>query len=135
MPRWRKNCAHMEVLMIIFKIHHHKNYTEEANLTLLHYHFLLQKVCSVGTWKGKIGHNLPCDLLMEHLKTVLKHVGLPVTIVKAAKSIGVVHRICEKLQHDINGRKSSSRHSKPSMKKDLELISYICVRRNRGSCK
>ena len=57
---------------------------------------------------------------MEHLKTVLKHIGLPVTIVKAAKSIGVVHSSSKRLQHFLfhfSGRSSSVHVNQPELMK------------------
>ena len=70
---------------------------------------------------------MPCDLHMEHLncrlKTILCHKGSnvqPQSIVQAAKSIGVVHKICKIFEEEFGNR--SDNHPYPSFKKDFDLI-------------
>ena len=88
-------------LLIILKLSSRKNYTKEAIL------LLLQCKCSQSERKvaqmlhsrsiNMQGHNIPCDLHMEHLnrrlKTILNHLGSniqPETILKGGK----VHWSC-----------------------------------------
>ena len=108
-------------LMIIFRLSNRRNYTKEAIVLLLQYHYILpeQKAAQLAysrfvNTQGRVGQNIPSDLHMEHLnrrlKTVLNHLSSniqPTTIAKAAKSIGVVHTICSTFENEIQGRHTS----------------------------
>ena len=71
--------------------------------------------------KGLPGHNMPCDLYMEHLNRRLKGMirGMggnvkPKTIEKAAKTIGPVSRVCSVFERQtMSTKQPSDRHSYP----------------------
>ena len=61
-------------LMIIFRLSNRRNYTKEAILLLLQYHYLLpeQKAAQLAysrfvNTQGRVGQNISSDLHMEHL--------------------------------------------------------------------
>ena len=94
-------------LLVIFKKAKRTNYSKEAFILLVHYHFLLsERLAEQMKWSRFIntheqrGCNIPCDLHMEHLNRRLKgtlrilqsnlHEG---TVDRAGKCVGVVHSI------------------------------------------
>ena len=72
---------------------------------------------------------MPCDLHIEHLnrrlKGIIKNMGSniqPPSLVRAARSVGVVHNICSILEMEIRGKKESIKHAVPSASKDMKLL-------------
>ena len=123
-------------LLLAFKAAGRTNYSNEAAILLLQYNFLFSKRKAaqlkysrfVNT-KGREGCNMPCDLYMEHLnrrlKGVIRHMGSniqPPSLVRAAKSIGVVHEICSLLEKEVRGKAESDRYLAPSFTKDFTLL-------------
>ena len=120
--------------MLLFKKTGRRNYAIEAlNIQLQRHYLLSEREDAQLVWsrvintRGKGGHNMPCDLHMVHLnrrlKTILHHKGSNVqaqSIVRAAKSIGVVHKICKIFEEEFGNR--SDNHPYPSFKKDFDLI-------------
>lgn len=84
-------------LLVIFRVKGHRNYCKEAVTLLAQYHCLLSKRKAAQLkWSrfvntsGKIGHNVPCDLHLEHLNRRLK--GLITNLSSnAAKHTGNEH--------------------------------------------
>ena len=79
--------------------------------------------------KGRIGCNVPCDLALEHLnrrvKMVLHHLGANIrdsTIIRAAKSIGIVDSICTALEQSLEVEPDSGPHRIAGGTKDFCLI-------------
>ena len=79
---------------------------------------------------GRVGRNIPCDLHIEHLnrrlKCVLKNLRSNIqtkSIIRAAKSIGVVDSICVQFEEQTAKLKSHLNHHKvPAADKELKLI-------------
>ena len=99
-------------LLIIFKLSSRKNYTKEAILLLLQCKCLQseRKVAQMLHSRSINiqGHNIPCDLHMEHLnrrlKTILNHLGSniqPETILKVASPLELFTIICNTFQHEV----------------------------------
>ena len=66
-------------LLVILKKSNRKNYSKEAFILLMHYHFLLSdRLAEQLKWsrfvntQGQRGCNMPCDLHLEHLNRQLK---------------------------------------------------------------
>ena len=93
-------------LLLVFKLENHHHYAKEAfNLTLQLLLLSPRKLCDL-TWSrtinphGKPGHNVPCDLHMEHLNRQLKRcirsAGsniYPSAIQRVAKSLSPVSNV------------------------------------------
>ena len=69
---------------------------------------------------------------MEHLnrqlKTVITNMGSNIqttSILNAAKSIGLIHKICSNLEKEIKGKEESGLHHVKSYKKDLQIVCNI----------
>ena len=67
--------------------------------------------------QGRHGCNIPCDLHMEHLnhrlKNIIRNMGSniqPPSLVRAAKSVGVVHNVCSLFEEEMRGHKEPDRH-------------------------
>ena len=117
---------------IVFKVTRHHNYFKESVILQLQYHFLLPKRQAeqlkwsrfVNT-KGRTGCNVPCDLHLEHLNRRLKDmiIGLHSSdnaMDRAARSIDIVHQICETLAQDSSTE--SAKHNRASFVKECKLM-------------
>ena len=123
-------------LLLAFKASNRTNYSKEAAILLLQCHFLLSdrksaqvKYSRFVNTQGKQGCNVPCDLHMEHLnrrlKGIIRNMGSnvqPPSLVRAAKSVGVVHNVCSLFEEEMRGYKISCRHAIPSASKDMKLL-------------
>lgn len=126
-------------LYIIFKGAGHRNYAKEAiNLLMQYYCTFSERKKAQLLWtrcintRGYPGVNIPCDLYMEHLnrrlKSVIRSMGAnikPVTIQRAGRAIGSVHRICLAFEEATTGHSHSDKHPFPSFGKDFETISKL----------
>jgi L1 cell adhesion molecule like protein len=130
-------------LMLVFKQSGRRNYAKEAAIMLINFNFIFseRKAAQVMTSRfvntaGRTGHNLPCDLHLEHLnrrlKGVMNHLQSnvqPSAINRAAKSIGVVHNVCSKFESQTSVRKAVNeqhgRHNKPSIMKDFNVVNTV----------
>lgn len=88
-------------LLPLFKANNHKNYAIEAANLLTQYHYIFPpRQAQQLLWSrfinatGKAGHNIPCDLHMEHLnrlcKSAIKMLGVNKTEKKAYKELANV---------------------------------------------
>lgn len=90
---------------------------------LQYHHLLTERQRAQLVWSrfvnthGRPGCNIPADLHMEHLnrrlKIALRHIAAnvcPSTIVRAAKSIGTINRICEVFERETRHRNKSDSH-------------------------
>ena len=98
-------------LLPVFKEENHHNYAKEAfNLTFQSKVLSPRKLCELK-WNrtvnthGKAGHNVPCDLHMEHLNRRLKKCirssgsnVYPSAIQRAARSLGPVNHVCSEFE-------------------------------------
>lgn len=129
--------TYWKFLLVIFKAGRRSNYCKEAINLLLQYHFLLPKrLAEQLKWsrcvntRGVIGGNIPLDLHLEHLnrrfKGIISNLHSNVTskaINRISRSIGLVHNICQTFEQQNNVRKQSGRHTRPSFKKECQMIS------------
>ena len=108
------------------------NYCKEVVILLTQYHCLfseqqaaqLKSPRCVNT-KGFKGCNVPCDLHLEHLNCRLKGMirGLhsnitPKALDRAARSVGLVHQVCDTLLTETGIYREFGRHTRPSFKKE-----------------
>jgi L1 cell adhesion molecule like protein len=123
-------------LLLVFKKANRRNYAKEVAITLVQFMFLTseRKAAQMMTTrfvntKGRAGCNMPCDLHMEHynrrLKGIIRHLHSniqPHSIVKAARSIGVVNDVCSLFESKTTGKADSGQHQKPGFSKDSSHI-------------
>ena len=122
-------------LLPVFKATGRKNYSIEAVSIQLQRRHLSERQAAQLLWsqfvntRGRKGCNIPCDLYMEHLnwwlKTAIRNLHSnvhPASIVRAAKAIDVVHRVCNVFEHETQCKRESDRHSCPEFGKDYEIV-------------
>ena len=123
--------------LLIFKATGHTNYALEA-LTLLTQYFITLppnfaeqlKWCRFINTHGDLpGHNISCDLHMEHLNRMVKMsingLGANKTekaIVRAGKSVGSFSKSLVNFDYQAGVPSISGMHSQKSMSKDLKVI-------------
>ena len=122
--------------MLIFKAMGHKNYAAEALTLLSQCHITLpQNLAEQLKWsrfintRGLPGHNVSCDLHMEHLNRLVKVAidGLgankgKTSILRVGKAIGSLACIASSVDRGIGVAEPSARHSEKGMAKDLVKI-------------
>ena len=123
----------------IFKASGRTNYSIEAFLTLYRCNYTLSPRQSHQLiWSrfinthGRPGHNIECDLHMEHLnrlcKTAIKSMGANKTekaIVRASKAIGKTSAIVENFDEVTQVSTSSQKHSTSNISKDRDTILQV----------
>lgn len=123
-------------LMLIWKATGHKNYSIEAFTMLAQYHLLLpMNLAEQLKWSrfinvhGKPGHNISCDLHMEHLnrivKTAIEGLGANKSkkaITRAGRAVGSLSGCMNSFDKEIGVSKPSGKHSEKSRDRDLVKI-------------
>ena len=123
-------------LMLIWKATGHKNYAIEAFTLLSQYHLILPpNLAEQLKWSrfvnvhGLPGHNISCDLHMEHLnrlvKTAIEGLGANKSkqaITRAGKAIGLLAMITQSFDKEVSVSSSSGKHSQKSLHRDLIKI-------------
>ena len=123
-------------LLLIFKACGRKNYAIEALTTLTQYHITLPpQLAEQLKWSrfinthGTIGHNISCDLHMEHLNKVAKVAidGLGANksekaITRVGKAIGTMTSTIDNFDTVNKVPAESGAHSKKSSEKDLNKV-------------
>ena len=123
-------------LLLVFKAVKRKNYSIEAFTLLAQQKFILSpRLSHQLVWSrfvntsGKEGHNIPCDLHMEHLNRVLKdsikHLGANKTknaIIRVGKYIDKVDELLRNYDQDNKVQSESGYHTRASVDKDLKLV-------------
>ena len=122
--------------MLIFKAAQRKNYSCEAFALLAQMNFILSPRLSqqlkwsrfINTRGGK-GHNIPCDLHMEHLNRVLKDgikgLGANKTekaITRLGKCISSFDQILSNFDESLKVHHSADFHTVASLEKDITLV-------------
>ena len=123
-------------LMLVFEARRRTNYSIEALNLLAQCHFFmsqrqaLQLIWSRGiNVHGIPGHNIPCDLYMEHLNRICKEAvrtlasnKTPLVIQRAAKCVGVLDALLDEYDRDLCLRDISGKHTIASVEKDTRII-------------
>ena len=123
-------------LLLIFKAAKRKNYSIEAFTLLAQQKFILSaRLSHQLVWSrfvntsGKEGHNIPCDLHMEHLNRVLKesikHLGANKTkdaIIRVGKCIDKVDEVLKNYDEDNEVQSESGYHTRASIDNDRKLV-------------
>ena len=132
-------------LLLIFKAGNRKNYAIEA-LTLLsqHYFFLSPRLAQqllhsrfINT-RGVQGHNIPCDLHLEHMnracKTAVSNLGANLTkkaIVRVGRCVGSVMNITHQFDSESGVKPTTGTHADISLKKDIKLAVKELVEKSK----
>lgn len=125
--------------MPIFKASGRTNYSIEAFLTLYQYHYTLSprqahqlKWSRFVNTHGLPGHNIECDLHMEHLnrlcKTAIRDMGANKTqkaIIRASKALSKTSAIVHNFDDTTNTTAISQKHSTTSISRDRDLILQV----------
>ena len=122
-------------LTVIFQQEGHYNYAKEGLTLAIQSQVLSERKVTELKWSrtvnvsGRSGHNIPCDLHMEHLNARLKkamaNVGsnkLLKPFKRVAKSLGVVNSVCQNFANESKVPVNKPYHSYPSFSKDFESI-------------
>ena len=122
-------------LMIIFQQQSHYNYANEGLTLAIQSQVLSERKRAELKWNrtinvsGRKGHNIACDLHMEHLnarlKKVMSNVGsnkLLKPFKRVAKSLGVVNDVCRKFASESDVSVNKPYHTYPSFSKDFVAI-------------
>ena len=76
--------------------------------------------------QGKPGHNVPCDLHLEHVnclvKTAVSHRGANVAITRVGRCAGPLMKVCKQYDHNTFVAPASSRHTAASFGSDLKKV-------------
>ena len=128
-------------LLPVFKQERHHNYAKEAFKLILQSKVLSPRKLSELKWSrtinthGKAGHNVPCDLHMEHLnrrlKRCIRSAGsniYPKAIERVAKSLGPISHVCTQFEKGLSLTENKDYHTYPSFKKDLDMITQLLAR-------
>ena len=121
--------------MVIFKEEGQFNYAKEGfNLLAESLLFSPRKAtelkwCRTVNTHGRVGHNIPVDLHMEHLnanlKRMLHHLGsniTPSSVLRTSKALGAVQSVCTNFEESSDIMFGTEFHSKPSFENDLNKI-------------
>ena len=125
-----------KVMLLYFHSARHHNYAIEAiRLIAMVNATATARVAAQITWsrvintRGAAGHNIPADLMNEHLNRYLKDavggVGANVsesTIIQCGKSLHGLRKISQNFDKQNCLHPDSIEHSRPSLKKDHQLI-------------
>lgn len=123
-------------LLVIFKVTGRTHYSVDAFKLLAQNSFSLSPRGAMQLkWNrtvnvhGRIGKNVSCDLHMEHLnkeaKQCIAGLGSNITdgaVTRVGKSIGLTVPILKRFDKVNEIKEVSSRHSKRSCKKDMEIL-------------
>jgi len=127
-------------LLPVFKQESHYNYAKEAFKLILQSKIMSPRKLSELKWSrtinthGKAGHNVPCDLHMEHLnrrlKRCIRSAGsniYPKAIERVAKSLGPISHVCTQFEKELALTENKDYHTYPSFKKDLDAITQLLI--------
>ena len=126
-------------LLPIFKQERHHNYAKEAFKIVIHSKILSPRKLAELKWSrtinthGRAGHNVPCDLHMEHLnrrlKRCIRSAGsnvYPKTIERVAKSLGPINHVCTQFEKELA---LTENNTYTSFIKDLNAITKLWLKR------
>ncbi len=125
-----------KMMIPVFKATNHTNYLKEAVNLLYQAATFSERKTKQLLWsrcintKGRNGHNLPCDLHMEHLnrrlKNVLHSLGANITpqaVVQAGKLLATVDKVCNNFETQTSSTtRDAGIHNSPAFDQDLTKI-------------
>ena len=120
----------------LFKSANRKNYAIEALNLLVQYHYIFPpRQAEQLLWSrfvntlGWAGHNIPCDLHLEHLnracKTAINALGANITektLLRTGKCIGPLTKVLNNYDSENELKKASTTHSSARANKDIQTI-------------
>ena len=122
-------------LMPIFKHTGRRNYALEAFKLLTQTILMSPRQVAELKWArtvntvGRIGHNIPCDLHMEHLnrrlKFMMENLGSnikPQCVQSVGRTLGVINKLCSRFEDEAGAYKNKDYHTFPAFKKDMAMI-------------
>ena len=122
-------------LLPIFQQEGHYNYAKEGFLLISQTKLLSERKLTELKWsrtvnmQGRRGQNIPIDLYMEHLNRRLKCMisnlssnACPSSIQRVAKSLKIVHQICEVFRSEAEVTENKGYVSYPSFDNDFKKI-------------
>lgn len=132
-------------LLLAFKASRRKNYAIEAFTLLAQEGFLFpERLKQQLLWSrfvntvGKPGHNISCDLYLEHcnrlVKTAVNNLGANVTpkaITRISKCAGPLMKVCQQYDRNTFVATTLSGHTAASFKSDLEKVICELVTRSK----
>jgi len=75
---------------------------------------------------GRIGHNIPCDMYIEHLNRTVENLGSNINkqqcLEMIGKCLGTVKHICTRFENGADVHENKDYHTVPSFTKDLKLV-------------
>ena len=95
-------------LLLVFKASRRKNYSVEAAVLLLQY-FLSPRKAAQLTWSRFVNTHLGSNM-QSH------------SILRAGKSVGVIHNICSLFEKETLIRQDHESHKTPAFQKDFNLV-------------
>ncbi len=125
-----------KLILVLFKTSKNYNYAKEAvNLLLSEKYLLSERKAAQLLWSrtvntsGRAGCNIPMDLHLEHLnrrwKIILSTRSPNIsnkTVVKAGKSLRVVHKVCNAFERETCSISTSNHHPYPGFTKNFKKI-------------
>jgi len=122
-------------LLPVFKLTGRRNYCLEAFNLLAQTIVLSPRQVAELKWSrtintvGRVGHNVPCDLHMEHLnrrlKSMIANLGSntkPNNIKSAGMSLGIIAKVCSTFEQEAEVHENKEFHTFPKFTKDLNCI-------------
>ena len=124
-------------LMPVFKHTGRRNYALEAFKLLSQTMVMSPRQVTELKWGrtintvGRIGvgHNIACDLHMEHLngrvKSMMENLGSnlkPQCIQTVGRTLGIINKLCGRFEDEADASKNKDYHTFPAFKKDLAMI-------------
>lgn len=128
-------------LLLLFKATGRKNYAIEALTLLSQYHILLPRnLAEQLKWSrfvnvhGLPGHNVSCDLHMEHLNRLVKvsieNLGANKSekaIKRVAKAMGTLSKATKSFDSEVGISSISGKHSEKSQLRDLKTVTQQLI--------
>ena len=131
--------TYYKFILNVFKAGRCFNYSKEVVILLTQYYCLFSEASCTLKWsrcintKGYRGCNVPCDLHLEHLNCRLKEMirGLhsnvtPKALSRAARSVGIVHQVCDNITSATGIYQESGHHTRPAFDKECaEMVKQL----------
>lgn len=127
--------------LLFFKVSNQTNYAMEALNLLAQYHIVLPPRLAEGLkWsrfvntRGLPGHNISCDLHMEHMNKVIKATieGLgankaQTSIIRCGKMVGILESTLEKFDEESGVNRPHGTHMTKAFDKDFnKILKQLC---------